>query len=252
MRKNPLFGMLLVLGTSLAPLHGAAADGFGSVPCAAETSMRKDWFMLTGDLSAIYGAVPDGICPQLEQSTTVAATVEISTEALEALAAVSTGAAVVEVSSETGKLSDYFTVETPALQNAGQTKLAGLQFQLQYRVNRLEEMVNRMADDQVVTSDELSGLKDALKFEYDYSWSFANKELAFYGLNIPEDERVATYWKLALIPDGQFSADDKKESIKRFFVNLTGKDVKVKMGIVDKLGLTFMGSVVAAILIILL
>lgn len=216
MRKNSLFVTALVLGISLAPLYVASA-----------TAVSED---------------------DLMQPTTAEARVEISTGDL---AAVSTGAAVVEVSSEIKQLSDYFIAETPAFKKAGQTKLSAWQFKLQYRINKLEEMINIMADDQVVTSGELFDLKDAID-SYDRLRSSANKELAFYYLNIPEDELVETYWKLAIIPDGQFSADDKKESVKRFFVNLTGKDVKVKMGMSDKLGVTLTGSIVIGILLILL
>ena len=65
MRKN-WFGMLLVLGISLAPLYGASADSSDSAPCASEISVRKDWFKLTGDMAAIHGAMPNGICPGSE------------------------------------------------------------------------------------------------------------------------------------------------------------------------------------------
>ena len=250
MRKN-WFGMLLVLGISLAPLYGASADSSDSAPCASEISVRKDWFKLTGDMAAIHGAMPNGICPEVKQ-VIAAVTAEIPAVSVSTEASVEAvnSAVVAEVSSETVKLSYYFTVETPALQKAGQIKLAALRFRLEYQANKLEEAISRMADDEVVTDYELGVLEGAIR-SYDRLRFSANEKLAFYRLEIPEDERVEAYRKLTVISDGQFlSVDDKNESIRRFFTNLTGKDVRVRIGAVGRWYMTGWGTAVAIILLV--
>jgi hypothetical protein len=141
-------------------------------------------------------------------------------------------------SGQVAPLSDYFAIETPELQKAGQTKLAQWQDELYDRVQELDSMVRKMADDGVVTSAEFFDLEQALR-AYGNLLSAANQELAFYRLSLPEDERVKTYWRLHNIEQRHFLGDDRKKSVRRFFFNLTGKDVRVKVNAEDLIGRAF-------------
>lgn len=250
MRKNGL-GMLLVLGIGLTPLYEAAADGcIQEAGCVLEEGSVPATKQETGPAAETSS---EAYAPEVSTGATAAVSTDTVTALVSSSAAAITSisTAVTAVSSETEKLADYFTVETSTLQEVGQTKLAEWQQKLQGHINELNKRVRGMAEDGVVTSGELADLKEALKSYGGLRYS-ANQKLAFYRLSIPEDELVKVYWKLALIQDGQFSVDDKKESIKRFFVNLTGQDVRVKMGVMDKLGLTFIGSIAILIPILAL
>ncbi len=143
--------------------------------------------------------------------------------------------AVSSVSKALVPLRDYFTGETQEIQIAGRDKLANWQDELYDCVQELGSMVRKMADDGVVASGEFFDLEQALRHYGDLR-SYANQELAFYRLSIPKDEHVEAYWKLLLIEENYFSGDDRKESVRRFFFNLTGKDVRVKVEAMDKLG----------------
>ncbi len=247
MKKN-LFGMLLVLGVSLAPLYGAATDGF--IPQAEKSTATA----MVGISSGAYAS---------EVST--GAAIAVSSDAAAALNQASTGAAHTDaqldallnenaVSSSSGNaiapLSDYFTIETPALREAGQIKLAEWNQELQSLVNELDKMVRRMADDGVVTSGEFFYLEKALD-SYDNLRSYANKELAFYRIRLPENDKVKTYWRLSNIHERHILGDDRSKSVRRFFFNLTGKDVRVKVNVEDIVGKTLLAPLATPFIVIL-
>lgn len=126
----------------------------------------------------------------------------------------------------------YLASETENFRKVGEERKAAWEKALKAEVGSLETMVRNMASDDEVTSSELTKLDKALK-EYGWARKDANKELALYAIRITEDERAGVYQELADIYNHNFMGDNKKETIKKFFVNLTGKNVIVKS---DKIG----------------
>lgn len=148
----------------------------------------------------------------------------------------------------TEQLSSYFTAETPVLQSAGIAKLTAWNLKNQEEADKIHAMVRAMADDGVVTSDEFYKLKDALKL-YDDLVSHANEDLAIYRMKILQDERVEAYYMLFSFQQDYVSFNAQKQNIRRFFLNLTGKDVRIKLGTSDKLGRAFGPALVLGIVL---
>lgn len=218
--------------------------------------MKKVWLAGLLAVAAFSGAYASEIATEVAVPQIAGAVNEASTGSAQAdaqidaeLEALLNETAVSSVS-KAAPLQDYFTIETSALQEAGQAKLAQWQDELYDRVQELGSMVRKMADDGVVASDEFFDLEKPLK-SYGNLLSYANKELAFYRLSIPEDGQVNAYWRLHNIHARHILGDDRRESVRRFFFNLTGKDVRVKVNWEDIVGKTLLAPIATPFIVIL-
>lgn len=174
--------------------------------------------------------------PAVSSSTDTPATpVTVGNEAVRQPAVQPTEVKVATSTEETSQavpLRTYLVLETENFQKAREERRAAWEKALKAEVDALETMVRNMASDGEVTSPELTRLEKALE-SYGWARKDANKELALYAIRIAEDERAAVYQELADIYSHNFMGDNKKETIRKFFVNSTGRNVVVKS---DKIG----------------
>ncbi|OGY63440.1 MAG: hypothetical protein A3I89_04465 [Candidatus Harrisonbacteria bacterium RIFCSPLOWO2_02_FULL_41_11] len=167
---------------------------------------------------------------EMEQgSSTEAVTAGVSTEVINA---------VVAAEKKPGELKSYFALETENFQKAKEEAKFGWEAYLKGGMDDLEKVVVEMASDGEITHWEITRLKKELE-KYGWARSRANKELAIYGVWLSADDRAEAYGQIPKIYDNNLLGDNKKEIIRKFFVNLTGKDIEVKS---DKVARGFAGG----------
>ena len=151
--------------------------------------------------------------------------------------------------SENDRFSDNLTTTTANIQKVGQVRLVEWKEELNAHVVTIDTILGVMALDGVVTSSEFCGLEKGLR-KYNNTLSAANKDLKFYGLSIPKNKEVEVAWRVFEIHQRNLSGDNRKESVRRFFFNLTGKDVFVKVNISDKIGRVFVSAMLPPIILL--
>jgi len=115
-------------------------------------------------------------------------------------------------------------------QKAGEEELIKKENDLLQQKTEIEEFFYAMADDAIISNEEMKTLRTMVK-EFDEIQKKFNEQLSFYKLRVAIEFSLPVYEILSVYFNQKDSfdyGDNQNQDIRYFFVKLTGKDISVE------------------------